>query len=80
MQTTTAPRIISDKDAAYLIDSSVSVVCNKHDWADQCSAGVLRVNDILVSIHASDNSEHATFYMTPDEARLFAQAILDVLA
>ena len=78
MTTATAPRIIGRDDWRHMIDSGVLVVAAQHDFIDNShTAGVRVLNSGTVSIFAGGPSEHATFYMTRDEARMFAQMIFD---
>ena len=84
MTTTTdnAPRIIATESGNYAViaDTTVGVTAFAHDYEDRRSATVHRFGDGRIAVSASDPTAHATFYMTPDEARLLAQAILDATA
>ena len=79
MTTATTPRILSSESGNYAViaDTTVAVTAFAHDYEDRRSASAHRMNDGRVAISASDPTAHATFYMTRDEARLLAQAILD---
>ena len=78
---TTTPRIITTADRGYsiLVDSSISVLTGKHEWTSARGLSML-CNDAGVSISAGDSMDHATIWMSREEARLFAQAILDATA
>ncbi|HEY7822570.1 MAG TPA: hypothetical protein VIG24_07050 [Acidimicrobiia bacterium] len=83
MTTATAPRIISSETSNYAIiaDNRVSVVAFEHDYEPRHSMSVsMHGDDNRVAISASDPTAHATFFMSREEARLFAQAILDATA
>ena len=81
MNTATAPRTVTTTDGKYAIiaDTTVSVVAGKHDYDGKRSASVNNFGT-GVSLSASDGTDHATFYMSREEARLFAQAILNATA
>ena len=82
MTTATAPRIISSEISNYAIvaDNRVIVVASDHDYEPRHSMSVFSGDDNRVAISASDPTAHATFYMSREEARLFAQAILSMTA
>jgi len=82
MTTATTTRIIATEDRGYAIiaDTSVLVSAGKHDWTDERRVSVLRGADGDVSVNAADGSDHATIWLSRDEARLLAQAILDAIA
>ena len=79
--TTATANIITSSDRGYaaIADTTVDVQVGKHDWTDERRVTVLR-NDAGVSISASDPMDHATIWLSRDEARLLAQAILDATA
>jgi hypothetical protein len=81
MTTATSPRIITTHDHGYSIvaDSTVMVLTGKHDYTPKRSVSILASEGEL-SISVADASDHATFWMNTEEARLFAQAILDATA
>lgn len=81
MTTATAPTIIATDDLrwAFVVDSKVLVSTGKHDYTSERRASIL-ANEGEVSITVADSIEHTTFWMNTDEARLFAQAILDATA
>jgi hypothetical protein len=83
MQTATAPRIITSLDAKYAIidETTVIVVAGSHDFdRNRRSVSINNLKDGTVSLSAADGDMHATLYMSREEARLFAQAILDATA
>jgi hypothetical protein len=83
MTTATAPRIITSADAKYAIidETTVIVVAGSHDFKpNHRSVSINNLSDGTVSLSAADGDRHATFYMSREEARLFAQAILDATA
>jgi hypothetical protein len=81
MTTATAPRTIATTSGNYamIADTTVRVVAGSHDDDGKRSATV-HAFDNIVGLSASDEVRHATFYMSRDEARMFAQAILDATA
>jgi len=78
---TTATRIVTTEDRGYsiLANSDISVLTGKHDYKDEQNVSILR-NDAGVSISASDSMDHAIIWMSREEARMFAHAILDATA
>ena len=78
---TTATRIITTEDRGYsiLADNDINVLTGKHDYKDERNLSVLR-NDSGVSISASDSMDHAIIWMSREEARMFAHAILEATA
>lgn len=83
MQTTTAPRTITSTDGRYAIidDTAVIVVAGSHTFdRNRRSVSIHQLDDSSVSLSAADGDMHATFYMSREEARVFAQAILDATA
>ena len=81
MTTATTTRIIATEDHTYsiLADSGIIVLTGKHDYREDRGASILR-NENGITISAHDTMDHATVCMSRDEARLFAQAILDATA
>ena len=81
MTTATAARTITSTSGNYamIADTTVSVVAGSHDYDGKRSATVHGFGD-TVALSASDAERHATFYMSREEARLFAQAILSATA
>ena len=81
MTTATATHIIATHDRAYACVEGSTVLVNtgKHDYTPKSRASIL-ANEGEVSITVADSMDHATFWMNTDEARLFAQAILDATA
>ena len=79
---TNEARIIASESGnyAFIADGSVRVTAFAHTYEDAHSATVHRFGDDDIAVSASDPTAHATFYLSRDEARLLAQAILDVTA
>lgn len=73
------PRVITSDDGnyAFIVDTTVLVSAFPHDYEDRHSASVSRLADGRIVMAASDPTNHATIYLQPNEARMFAQAILD---
>lgn len=81
--TTTRPRVLTTHDGRYgfVTNSTVLVSTGNHDHAaSHHNFPSYTVHEGEVSFHVTGSTEHATFWMTTEEARLFAQAILDATA
>ena len=83
MTTATAPHIIATDDRRYAImeNTTVVVVARSHDFdSKRRSLTLNNIDENNVALSAADCDRHATFYLSREEARLFAQAILDATA
>lgn len=82
MTTNTAARILATDNLSFgFVDgTTVLVSAGQHDYDRDGRSVSVTVSEGEVSFRVSDTTDHAFFWMNTEEARAFAQHILDATA